>query len=137
MGEITKVLQEEVNLFEWSSKLNFVVSGLQKIINGEKIDDIEKETFEWAGKLIGQIDLDSEHYKNMESPELCCVATQLRPKFYQAIIENQIEFNDELSERIYETLRSGGKNINLSKQELENICQVYKTISESLIAKLQ
>ncbi|MBU1129514.1 MAG: hypothetical protein KJ949_02700 [Nanoarchaeota archaeon] len=129
-------LQEEVKLFCASSKFQSISTGLGKIIEGQKINKEEKEIFEEVGNLFGQIDLDSKYYMK-EHPELCVIATELRPEFYKTLLNLKIPFNQNFSERIYNTLKSYGKNMQLKREELNQMYKLFETMSTNIITKLQ
>lgn len=93
-------LQDEVELLSVSSRLQLVADGLKKIINGQQPEKTEMEYFSWAGDLTGEMDWNSKQYQ--KHPELCVIATILRPKFYGALIKLGIPFDAGFFEGLYE-----------------------------------
>lgn len=130
-------LQEWSKFFVISSRLESVARGLQKIIDGQKIDESESRNFAWVGDLIGQMDDKSKYYNPEEHPELSVIATQLAPKFYGALIRFDLPYNKDFSKRLSKTLKSYGKEVKLGKKELIKAQQVYQEMAESILIDLQ
>jgi len=107
-----------------SSKLRTIATGLLKIITEQPIDEIETKNFEWGANLIGQVDWDSEHYG--KHPELSVIATKLRPDVFK--IFNAIPF-----EGIYQTLKSQGEKVPLSKEELMQTYEGFMLIATNIL----
>ena len=79
-------LNDISELFSASCKLQSTAGGLQKIVDKQQIEENETRNLEWAGNLIGQLDFNSKHYSK-EHPELCVIATKLRPLFYRTLLK--------------------------------------------------
>ncbi len=129
-------LKKEIELLVVSSRLQSVATGLKKIINKRQVDKIEEENFDWVRNLTGQMDWNSEHYHKKEHPELCVIATELRPLFYKALLKSRIKFNPKFSEGIYEILKSYGRKVLLSQDSLEQTYQIYQTMATDILTGL-
>jgi len=136
MGLVRDV-QREGKLLSISTRLQSVAIGLNKIIDGQQIETSETENFEWAGNLFGQMDLDSEHYRRREHPELCVIATELRPKLYEAILKFKIPFDAKFSEGLYETLKSYGRKVQLKTDRLRQACQIFQSMGNDILTGIQ
>lgn len=117
-------LGKDMESLSISTKLQSIATGLQKIINHQPIKKDDKEKFEWGANLLGQIDWESKHYG--KHPELSVIATELRPEFYDI-------FNTEYLERIYQTLKSQGKKVLLSKEELMKTYKGFALIATNVL----
>jgi len=129
-------LEDISELFSASCKLQSVADGLQKIIYQQKVGEDETKNLEWAGNLIGQLDFNSKYYSK-EHPELCVIATKLRPLFYRTLLKLKIPLKTKFSEGIYETLKSYGRKVNLSGEELGQTCQIFKSLARDTLTELQ
>lgn len=126
---------ENVQLFVVSSKLYTAATGLQKWVDGEKLFAEDKQTLAWAGELWGLLDLGSEHCKD---EKYSVSATTLRPLFYRSIVNQKIPFTSDLSNRVYETLRSNYcENITLQPQELLLIQKMFNGIADDALNQLE
>jgi len=76
-------------------------------------------------------------YHTGKSSELCVAATRLRPLFYKKLIELGVMCDKGYSERIYQTLLSGGEKIELSPEELQQIQEVFHSISKEILSRMQ
>ena len=129
-------LSDEAELFSASCKLQYAASGLQKIIGQQQMEEEETKNLEWAENLIGQLDYNSGHYSK-EHPELCVIATKLRPLFYRTLLKFKIPSGVKFSEVLHETLKSYDKNVNLSVKELNQVYQIVQTIARDTQIELQ
>ena len=134
---LTGNLQDEAELFSASVRLQSVAIGLNKIIDGQQIEGREQENFEWAGNLVGQMDWNSKHYHQREHPELCVMATRLRPRFYDALLRLRIPFDAKFSEGLYDTLKSYGKKVQLGTEKLRQAHQVVQSMATDTLTELQ
>lgn len=119
------------------SRLQTVASGLQKLITGEKLEGGEEAELNRFADLFGEVDWRSEHYKRHEHPELSVMATRLRPLFYSKLIELEIPCDRAYSERIYQTLKSAGRKIAVSPQELPQVQKLFQSMSDEILSGLQ
>ena len=74
--------------------------------------------------MIKKLDWDSKHYG--KHPELSIIATELRPEFYDI-------FNTEYLDRIYQTLKSQGKKVPLSKEELMQAYEGFALMATNVL----
>ena len=131
---MTRDFKEYTELFCASTRLQSVAIGLREIIEGQ--ENAERGNFEWGANMLGQMDWNSKHFLKRENPELCVIATELRPKFYETILKLGIPFNKSFSERIYETLRSCGKRVQLRTEELKQAYQMFQSMADDTLAEL-
>lgn len=122
--------------FSAHCKLQFAAGGLQKIANKQPVNQNETTNLGWAGNLVGQMDLSSSHYSK-EHPELCVTATKLRPLFYRTLLKLKIPFEANFSEKMYETLKSCGRKVSLSKEELGQTHQIFESMAKDSLTELQ
>jgi hypothetical protein len=130
-------LREEAGLFVASSRLQSVADGLKKIIDGWQIELSETGNFDWVRDLTGQLDWNSDYYGRGEHLELFVMATRLRPIFYEALFKFRVPFGERFSEGVYETLKSYGRNVQLSREGLKQACDVYQEMATSILTELQ
>ncbi|MBU3912881.1 MAG: hypothetical protein KKE50_02190 [Nanoarchaeota archaeon] len=137
MAETILDMEREAELSSASSQLQTVATGLQKLIDGKDLEDREREELNRFGNLFGQVDWMSGHYRRKEHPELCVIATRLRPVFYRACVKSTVPFDRDYSEKIYKTLKSAGRELALSPQELQQAQIVFHAMSEEISSSLQ
>lgn len=130
-------LQDKAELFSASVRLQSVATGLQRIIDRQQMEERATENFKWMGNLVGQMDWDSQHYHQREHPELCLIATKLRPRFYEALLRFRIPFDAKFSEGIYETLKSYGGKVQLEVEELRQAHQIFESMATDILTELQ
>ena len=130
-------LQDDAELFAASVRLQSVATGLNGLLDGKTVDERDIESFGWAGNLVGQMDLNSEHYRKSEHPELTVIATRLRPRFYGALLKHAVLYGPSFSDGVYETLVSFGRNVRLNTKELGQACQVIQSMATDILAELQ
>lgn len=130
-------LQDEAELFSASMNLQYVASGLDKIINRTQIDENEAKNFEWAGYLTEEIVGSANPFHEKKQLELYEIAIILRPKFYEALSCFRIPFYVDLSERLCATLKSGGTDVRLGTEELREIRQAYQSMATGILNYLQ
>jgi hypothetical protein len=104
------------------------------------LDPEEEKELEYMGDLFGEItSWEPSDYKKEQHPELCVKAACFRPLFYQAILETGITTKDyeEFSSRVYNALKSRGKQIDLSPAELSQTEKIFKLMYKKSLAEAQ
>ncbi|MEK6893151.1 MAG: hypothetical protein AABX07_03015, partial [Nanoarchaeota archaeon] len=79
----------------------------------------------------------SKHYRKKEHPELCVIATELRPSFYKALQKLGISFDRRFFEGVYETLKSRGRKLRLNTEELRYAHRIFQSMADDTLTKLQ
>lgn len=128
-------LQDDAELFMASARFQSVASGLKKIIDGQKIEGTEAEHLSWTGDLTGRMDWISQ--QGSEHPELSVLATRLRPTYYSALLRVGVPYSDTFSQRLHETLQSGGRDNHLNTEELARAHLVYQEMATCILSYLQ
>ena len=129
-------LQKTSELIIASSKLQTVATGLQKIVDGNKLSDYELEAFNWAGDLYGRLDWHSTLHRNNEHGELESLASELRDIFYKNLLQFAILLDNDYSERTYQTLKSP-KDCKLSNEESLQIKTLFEAMHDYALGTLQ
>ncbi len=129
-------LLDKAELINTSLKLHSIIRGLKKISHRKRVGREDTKYFEWGADLLGQIDWSSEHYAKMEHPEMSVIAARLRPGFYEALLNHGISSSAGFSERIYRTLKSRGREIQLEPEELEQTYRVFDFIADRITIRL-
>jgi len=111
-------LQKQAEDLSTSGKLKNVGRGLEKLAKKET-EIINTEAFEWAGKLIAQM----QGYEN--HAELSALATELKPEFYGVFCPGHLK-------RIYGILTDYDTNIS-SREELIEISQGFTQLSQKVL----
>jgi hypothetical protein len=137
--------ERQTEAFCDSALLHGVVAGLAKLVGGKPLEDSEKKILEDMGDLFGQMDWYSEQYKRNEHPELRGKATDLRPLFYREILNLSVQlksngihflYDKHYSNRIYETLKSGGRTVALAPNELAQVQLVFNSIQKAVLTSI-
>lgn len=129
------MLQDLAKLFEASSRFQTVASELLKIINNPELTCDESKTFDWVANLLGQIDWDSEPYKQETFTGLTVLATELRPLFYQSLVRLDINSGRFFLDRVYDALKTYGKNCQLSANELNQAQQLFQCMATDILVQ--
>jgi hypothetical protein len=88
-------LNEAVQLFEASSRLESAATILHKIGAGEQSTAGERQALQWAGRFLAQVDWTAGRYGQAGvSGGLAVQATAVRPTFYNALIGIERHFRD-------------------------------------------
>ena len=132
-------MQIERDLLASSSRLLTVATGLKKIVDGESptLEGRERQELVRMAHLFGQIVCNSKYSIREEHPEFEMEATRLSPIFYRKLIELKVPFDRAYSQRVYQTLKSAGKRVALSAQELSQVQQVFQEMSDGIVSGLQ
>ena len=118
-------LQKQAEIISINHKLNSVAEGLLKLIEEKPLEKKDRENLKWAGKLIGEINWDSEYYgKHQESST---IATTLRTEFIDYSVEDLTKF--------YKTFISKGTETKLSKRELNQFYIKFTLMSSKILRK--
>jgi hypothetical protein len=134
--DLQECFQNRARLFDVSSRLQSVATGMRKMAFRQSFNLAETINFPWVGDLIGQLDWNSDHY-NKEHPELTITATSLRPKFYSAIKNLKIRFDARFSECLYQALKSYGEINFLRDKELRQAYELIQTLATGTLDELQ
>jgi hypothetical protein len=109
---------------------------LRRLSKGQILSHDEKEEIAKMGDLFAEIDWESKPYKKTAHKELFTIANELRPLFYKTVLDQKIYFDSGYSERIYLTLKSPD-NPSLSFEELSQVQEIFKSMSDTIILKIQ
>ena len=140
-------LLQSARLFEVSTRLQSASSCLLRSAENNELSDHGKESLEWAGILLTNMDW-SSGISSSTSVEggLSFSATDTRPKFYASLMKIAPDFmaigidtEDKLYQflsKLYKFLAQKEKQISLNKEELKVAGKLLQVLSESIIVEL-
>ena len=134
--DLAEDLRRSSELFDVSLRLQSVANGLGRMIDGLNIQGHGDENFGWGAYLLGQMDTSSEHYARREHLGMLVLETSLKPYFYKALQNARVEFNSELSKKVYETLQFPDRN-SLNMEELQKVKQIFELMGRYVLNELQ
>jgi hypothetical protein len=121
-------MEKEAQYLCASVRFNNAVEMLRKLNEGIGLYSIEQEEFKKLGDLFGEIDWELKDSEKEKHPELCVRATYLRPLFYQSVLETGVP-NERFAINLYQTLKSGGEQVNLSSEEIIRAQEIFVLMS--------
>ena len=89
-------LDDISELFVSASKLQSAATGLRKLVDEQINSKDETENIKWAEEIVREMDWNSKDYK--PNPDLCVIATRLRPLFYKELLKLKIPVIPKFSE---------------------------------------
>ena len=127
-------LNENAILFAASCTFQDAAEGLGKILHGEELTAAERRSLGWAGTLVGQMDWNCLHYGRR--PDVAALATELRPRFYQYLLKQRVQFDEDLSGRAYNMLKSPD-TVDLHPEEVGQFQEVFRSLASDIMAGFQ
>jgi len=129
-------MRKEAELFNVGVKLQTTANALEKLVQGEKIGGGDKEVLEYIGDLVGGVDWDSPYYNVRNKTVYACIATIMRSYFFRILNEEKINSTREFWENLYQTLRTGGDEMHLNREQLVDTQRLIQGVSKRTLSYL-
>jgi hypothetical protein len=144
-------LSESSRLFEASSRLDSAATVLLKLSEGQPPTGIDRQTLEWAGSFLREVDWSTrDNCPTGIASNLAVQATEVRPTFYAALIGIQLRLREaglnqekevaNFLRRLYQFLINGGPQgktkAGLPADKLKLASAFLRHLAEGLLIQL-
>ena len=131
-------LQEHATLFNFSCRLGSAAEGLKKLLMAkEELSEGERQALEYTGNMVGAVDEKSPHHKNRKVGFDACHTTTMRAILLKKLVDIGYNPSREFWEQLYQTARTGGKEMHLSMSHAQKAYQLINEISDDILTHLQ
>ena len=130
-------LQEYGTLLNLSAKLGSAAVALEKITGNQELSEDEREELSYIGDMVGVMDQKSPHYKSRKNNYNAVHATMMRARFFKKLVEMKFYPQTEFWEELYQTTKTGGREMHLTPEHAQKAYQLFQEISDNILSQLQ